>query len=118
MSRSKHSKGPWIQQKRGEAANPYIVAVTADPIYYGNPPCFVVARGTPTGGQGWPAIGAGGISHAEAKANAVLIASAPELLAACEAFVVAWDKSRQLEKTDAALTLARAAIAKAKGATP
>jgi len=41
--------------------------------------------------------------------------SQPDLLAACEAFLVAWDNSHQLEKTDIAAKMARAAIAKAKG---
>ena len=48
------------------------------------------------------------------KANARLIAAAPEMLAACEAFVVAWEKSHQLEKTDVAMRMARIAIAKAR----
>jgi len=38
-----------------------------------------------------------------------------DLLEACEAFVVAWEKSLQLEKTDVALRMAKAAIAKARG---
>ena len=37
------------------------------------------------------------------------------LLAACEAFVEAWEKCLQLEKTDVALQMAKAAIAKVKG---
>ena len=45
--------------------------------------------------------------------DAALIAAAPELYAACAAFVEAWEKSLQLEKTDVALRLARAALAKA-----
>lgn len=44
-----------------------------------------------------------------------LIAAAPELLEACQAFVTAYEKSLQLEKTDTALRLAKAAIAKANG---
>ena len=43
------------------------------------------------------------------------IAATPELLEACEAFVEAWEKSLQLEKTDVALRMAKAAIRKAKG---
>lgn len=39
--------------------------------------------------------------------------AAPDLLAACKAFVEAWDKSHQLEKTDVALKMAKAAIEKA-----
>ena len=50
----------------------------------------------------------------EAK-DTVLIAAAPDLLAACEACVEAWDKTLQLEKTDVALVLAKTAITKAKG---
>ncbi len=48
-------------------------------------------------------------------ANARLIAAAPELLEACKAFVEAWEKSLQLEKTDTALRLAKTAIAKVAG---
>lgn len=47
--------------------------------------------------------------------NAELIAAAPDLLEACQAFVEAWEKCLQLEKTDTALRLAKAAIAKAGG---
>ena len=39
--------------------------------------------------------------------------AAPDLLEACQAFVEAWEKSLQLEKTDVALRKARAAIANA-----
>ena len=49
------------------------------------------------------------------RANCRLVAAAPELLAACEAFVEAWEKCLQLEKTDVALQMAKAAIAKVKG---
>ncbi|MEN6532148.1 MAG: hypothetical protein ABFD89_00700 [Bryobacteraceae bacterium] len=51
----------------------------------------------------------------EQTANIRLIAAAPEMLAALRAFVTAWDECLQLEKTDVALRLARAAIAKAEG---
>ena len=51
---------------------------------------------------------------AEKVANARLIAAAPDLLAACHAFVEAWEKSLQLEKTDVALRMAKQAIAKAQ----
>ena len=43
-----------------------------------------------------------------------LIAAAPCLLAACKAFVEAWEKSLQLEKTDVALRMAKEAIEKAQ----
>ena len=39
--------------------------------------------------------------------------AAPDLLAACMAFVEAYEKSLQLEKTDVALRMAKHAIAKA-----
>ncbi len=43
-----------------------------------------------------------------------LITAAPDLLAACKAFVEAWEKSLQLEKTDVALRMAKEAIEKAQ----
>jgi hypothetical protein len=49
------------------------------------------------------------------EANARLIAAAPDLLAACEAFVDAYGRSHQLEKTDKAERMARTAIEKALG---
>lgn len=52
--------------------------------------------------------------HAENEANARLIAAAPDLYAACAAFVDAYERSLQLEKTDVALRAARAALAKAE----
>jgi len=47
-------------------------------------------------------------------ANIALITAAPDLLAACKAFVEAWEKSSQLEKTDVALQMAKSAIARAE----
>ena len=41
--------------------------------------------------------------------------AAPDLLNACKAFVEAWERSLQLEKTDVALRLAKAAIERAEG---
>ena len=63
-------------------------------------------------------LGAGGYPEREViseedVAVAKLIAAAPELLEACKAFVVAWKKCLQLEKTDVALRLAEDAIEKA-----
>lgn len=49
----------------------------------------------------------------EQKADARLIAAAPDLLNACLAFVGAYEKSLQLEKTDVALQMARQAIERA-----
>lgn len=54
------------------------------------------------------------VSREELLANARLIAAAPKLYAACKAFVEAHEKSHQLEKTDVALKLAKAALAKAE----
>ena len=54
----------------------------------------------------------------DGKANAAYIVRAcnalPDLLEACKAFVAAYDRSHQLEKTDVAVRMARAAIAKAQ----
>jgi len=52
--------------------------------------------------------------RAQRSANIHLIAAAPDLLEACKAFVIAWEKCLQLEKTDIALRMAKAAIAKAE----
>lgn len=74
-----HTPGPWKHQKLGEPANPCIIAVTAPPGY--EHPQFTVAAGTPTGGQGWPAVGLAGRDPMESLINASLIADAPDLLA-------------------------------------
>lgn len=55
------------------------------------------------------------IQDAVGKADARLIAAAPDMFEALEEFVEAWDKSLQLEKTDVALTKARAALELAGG---
>jgi hypothetical protein len=55
------------------------------------------------------------LNPTEWQANGRLLAAAPELLAACKAFVQSFEKSLQLEKTDVALRLAKASIAKAEG---
>ena len=62
-----------------------------------------------------------GIRGPEGEANARLIAAAPELLAALEAFVDGFDPDKEYDATDTAYVvfgekakLARAAIAKAK----
>ena len=56
-------------------------------------------------------------ARAKKEANARLISAAPDLLAACEA-VATWWEAHGIEgdhRTDAFCTLARAAIAKARG---
>lgn len=52
--------------------------------------------------------------HREASANLKLMTAAPDLLAACRAFVEAYERSLQLEKTDVALRMAKEAIEKAQ----
>ena len=54
-------------------------------------------------------------SQEELEANAQLIAAAPDMLEALEAFAEAWEKSHQLEKTDLALRKANDALRKARG---
>lgn len=56
-----------------------------------------------------------GHNPGHATGNAHLMAAAPDLLDACIAFVAAWEKSHQPEKTDVALRMAKAAIEKATG---
>jgi hypothetical protein len=56
--------------------------------------------------------------RSEDKANAQLIASAPELLEACETFLRVWNRagpqgSGQFEKFDVAVAACKTAIAKA-----
>ena len=54
----------------------------------------------------------------QCRTNGRLVGAAPELLEACRAFVVAWKKSHQLEKTDVALGLAEQAIERAESNDP
>ncbi|MFO0447419.1 MAG: hypothetical protein ACK52I_01800 [Pseudomonadota bacterium] len=89
MSETKHTPGPWKRSYRNITANGVIVARV------------LPAEGGPE----------------QEAANARLIAAAPDLLAACEA-VERWWNEHAIEgtpETDAFCTLARAAIAAAKG---
>lgn len=88
-----HTPGPW-KAEPGSHKNVYI-------IHYSRGPLAIVN----VGGKA-PIDGTN-------EANAHLMAAAPDLLAACQAFVEAWEKSHQLEKTDIALRMAKQAIEKA-----
>ena len=92
-----HSPGPWVKISRDRlwneivsSTNRQIVLVQKNSAYFKVP-------------------------AEETEGNALLIAAAPELLEACKAFVIAWEECLQLEKTDVALALAKAAIAKVEG---
>jgi hypothetical protein len=65
---------PWSRNEPGIPARPYIVCRTSDDGYQKT----TVAFGTPTGGQGWPAIGVSGWPIEEIRANADFIAHARE----------------------------------------
>lgn len=79
MIKLKHTPGPWKQQKYGDKVSPYILAQTA-PDRYTCPETTVGFGKHSGGGYFWPAIGVGGISLDEVKANARIIAAAPEML--------------------------------------
>jgi hypothetical protein len=93
---SEFTKGPWIVD---EASLDYVVLAPQKPDGSG---LQEIARVWFLGND-------------EHLANAQLIAAAQDLLEACEAFVEAYEKSLQLEKTDVAVRLAKVAIAKATG---
>lgn len=92
MSQEKHTPGPWEVWQLAEDSDPE-------------------GRRIITADEGETEV-CGIVPH---EADAILIAAAPELLEACQAFVTAYEKPHQLEKTDTALRLAKAAIAKANG---
>jgi hypothetical protein len=128
----KHTPGPWQHYDFGtgrQPVGPYILAVTVDPHGEVGPIrgytvcCGVTGTGASTY---WPAQGVGGRPDEECRANARLIAAAPDLLAAlreCHEFLVA--TCRPIAADDhlpsmlsRGLTLeatARATIAKAEG---
>lgn len=70
---STHTPGPWEVGIR----RPYIVAVTRPEGRIQGP--HIISAGETTGGNGWPDAGEG--SPFDSKADAALIAAAPDLLA-------------------------------------
>lgn len=102
MSAGKHTPGPWVHDTRGQgkpdvrAASGRAVACT-----------WMVCGSAPKSDKGYEA------RCEEDRANARLIAAAPELLAALEE-LVGW----QTCVPDAVVEAARAAIAKATGEQP
>ena len=95
---AKHTPGPWTMHPSPHGAEVRSLAKIAW--------CGAAARYGKSGDQI--------IDAAEARANAHLIAAAPDLLAACEALV----RSGSFYDLDAKMFAARAAIAKAKGEKP
>lgn len=96
MSNAKHTTGPWKVEKELTARSwQWLIAMDAGERGRG----IGIAETLPTRGGG-----------AEL-ANALLIAAAPELLEACEAFIAA----EGVLNIVAAHSMARAAIAKATG---
>lgn len=112
MSDTQHTPGPWMTD---DEHGPYILAQTTDSGHHGTVISFGVRN--PSAGHHWPAIGTGGVSLAEAKANARLIAAAPDLLAACEELrrVFRVDAARHGQRGCEAILKSDAAIAKARG---
>ncbi len=89
---AKHTPGPWTTDPEGHIRAPYP----------NHAPGISIARMT--------CFGAHDV-HMAMGANASLISAAPDLLAALE-YIMAWDSDWTVEQ---ARTMARAAIAKAKG---
>ena len=107
MSEAKHTPGPWkAVYYSGDNNRPTVVRKVSGRA--DNPVCVIAKLFTHHG-------------ETETEANARLIATAPELLAACKAVVDAWHANdsnfeRELNKgTPTWLAEARAAIAKATG---
>lgn len=104
MTAPKHTPGPWKSVYRnGMAAAQYGHNVSCD-MHSG--PGMVAGCDSIAEVRGH--------DDDEAKANARLIAAAPDLLAACERFIRAQDENDRNGLTSAAM-LASAAIAKARG---
>ena len=74
---SEHTPGPWSRTDE-RPARPYFVAQVC-PTHM---PWAYVAAGNPTGGSGWPVVDMD--TMPVMRANARLIAAAPDLLAACK----------------------------------
>lgn len=99
---TKHTPGPWKAVKLDTTPE--------------TPDIFMLGREVPNHWTGIGTFHAGGCERGnpENAANARLIAAAPELLAACEAFIAAYDAEAWPIENDIGLfTQARAAIAKA-----
>jgi hypothetical protein len=108
---------------------PYIVAMLIGPVPDNGPiRGFTITAGehNPNGGTYWPARGVGGVSDEEIREAGLVMAAAPELLAACESWAQLFDElDRDAEPGDRVaeirreyhgkrLEATRAAIAKAK----
>jgi hypothetical protein len=103
MSESKFTPGPW--KMLGRWNDRYLAVIDSIPDRNGK----VVAN----------CICHVALTNEDAKANANLIAAAPELLAACEAFLDMWHRagpegSHQFEKFDGVVRMASMAIENAK----
>lgn len=118
---SSHTPGPWFHfdfDSEIPHGRPYIIAQTVTVTSFGPARGCIVTCGefNPNAGTYWPARGLGGRTDDEARANARLIAAAPDLLAALEKLV---GDVRDIHDIDTIMyddvLNARAAIAKAKG---
>lgn len=96
-----HTPGPWRVKRRWSNNCEIVPRITCNPD--DDRAC------------GWIAdiIGAPYLGHESTLPNAMLIAAAPDLLAACRHFVEVYRRSAQLEKCDLACIEAEAAIEKA-----
>ena len=100
---SEHTPGPWKVFILVQEAE--VIATNASDVRVADVFC----------GYSYTGNGEYEMSESECHANARLIAAAPQLLKACKAFVAAYEKSLQLEKTDMAVRMARIAIEAAEG---
>lgn len=92
-----HTEGKWlVTTDRIGIGKPHKVEICVDEAYEVTCGCY------------W-------VSFAREVDDAALIAAAPQMLEALESFVTAHERCLQLEKTDVALRMAKAAIAAARG---